>query len=238
MVLSFGLVLLLTTSLSLVWPCSNDAVDAQLEAEHVHVYFARTFVVLFCSFAVAGALVLALPHQSVMNKLGNWNRLCSVWELLAPRPSLIVRKRLALGRCLWRGRFLHWDICIWDAFVCLMSTQMAPPGSSWLLLAPGCLLAPPGSSWLLLAPPGSSWLLLAPLAPPGSSWLLDLGPPGSLTWVLMGPPGSSWLPQGSFLAPPGSSWLLLAPPGSSWLLLAPPCFFGSSWLLLGAPSGP
>ena len=102
---------------------------------------------------------------------------------------------------------------------------LAPPGSSWLLLAPPrLLLASPGSSWLRY---GSSWLLLAPL---GSFWLL-LAPPGS-SWLLLAPPGSSWL----LLAPPGSSWLLLASPGSSWLLLAPPG--RPSRLLLILPQAP
>ena len=94
---------------------------------------------------------------------------------------------------------------------------VAPNGS--LIKFHGPHFAPPGSSWLHLAPPGS---LLAPrfrqsLAPPGSTWLV-LAPPGS-SWLLLAPLGSSWL----LLAPPGSSWLLLAPSGSFW-------FLRSSWL--------
>ena len=52
------------------------------------------------------------------------------------------------------------------------------------------VLAPPGSPWLLLAP-GSFLLSLAPPVPPGS---MQLAPPGS-SWLLLAAPGSSWLPQ-------------------------------------------
>ena len=87
--------------------------------------------------------------------------------------------------------------------------------ATWLPLAlPGSPWPSPGSSWLFPAPPGSSWLPLAPS--PGSSWLLLLAPPvppGSSSWLLLALPGSSWF----LLASPGSSWLLLALPGSSWL---------------------
>ena len=69
---------------------------------------------------------------------------------------------------------------------------LAPPGSSWLLLAAGCSpLTPPGSSkllcWLLLAPASSSWLLQAP---PGSSRLLLAH---GFSWLLPAPPSSSGL---------------------------------------------
>ena len=89
-----------------------------------------------------------------------------------------------------------------------------------------CLVYPPcalRSSWLPMAPPGSSWLLLASLvllAPLGSSWLILAPPVSSSSWLLLAPPGSSWFP-------PDSSWLLLVHPGSPWLLLtfdvARPC---------------
>ena len=54
--------------------------------------------------------------------------------------------------CAWPGQSVWQCGSVGGQSVCL-----APPGSSWLLLAPPWLrLAAPGSSWLLSAPPGSS----------------------------------------------------------------------------------
>ena len=117
-----------------------------------------------------------------------------------PPPSAWVGVHPLLPRCAWEwvGVWLHGLVGV-----------LAPPGSPWLLLAPGSFLlslappVPPGS--MQLAPPGSSWLLLAA---PGSSWLPQLA--RALWLEASGSPA----PLGPLCPPPHQPPSGKPPPGS------------------------
>ena len=74
-------------------------------------------------------------------------------RLTHPCSSSLAVKRIRL-----RSKSLMSVLQAGSHSLLLVSSPLAPPGSSWLLALPGPSW---GGSWLPLAPPGSSWL------PPG-----------------------------------------------------------------------